>query len=135
MLQLSNTVYEQVVGSNVTIEVSVLANPLVSGIWAFNGSVIDNMDPKYQISSESFPEIFQTNFSLDITDLQMDDKGDYLLNVSNIYGTNLATVFVDVQCKCVRVQPLLMLDFCRYILTECTHYLGYFHTGVRVSNT
>ena len=114
MLQLSNTVYQQVVGSDVTIEVSVLANPLATGIWTFNDSVIDSSDPKYRNTSESFPEIFQTNFSLDITDLQIADHGDYLLTVSNIFGESVATVMLDVQCKCIVVQSHLMSTFCRY---------------------
>ena len=112
MLQPLTGFYQQVVGGDVSIEVSILANPLASGFWTFDGSVLDDSDPKYNISTESFPETFQTNFLLDITNLQINDRGEYQLTASNGFGTAsnpfgsiVATVFVDVQCKCVVVQP------------------------------
>ena len=101
MLQLQDDFFQRVVGSNLTIEASVFANPPPSVVWTFNGFVIDDSTPKYAISSKSFPETFRTDLALDVTDLQKADGGEYSLNVSNTFGTRVATVLLDVQCKCV----------------------------------
>ena len=114
VLQIPDAVYQQVVGSNVTIQVSVLANPLANGVWMFGGSVIDSSDPKYTNSSESFLGTFQTNFSLEITNLQIEDSGEYSLMVSNVFETRVATVLLDVQCKCVVRQSLVIPASCRH---------------------
>ena len=87
-----------VVSNSVTLAFQIFnASPVVqlaNIVWDFNGAVLENLAPRYSFSAN--------RLALTIRDLAHRDEGLYTLTATNEAGVDSASLFLNIEGKCVK---------------------------------